>query len=83
VNAHERKRLDRLDRVVAGILVQMRLRDKRLHERCDRIEQAILELDAALRRSGVLKHGSWALSLRSCDEAPDRQSADVGDTVST
>ena len=48
-----------------------------------RLEQAMLEMDAALRRSGAHSDGPWALSLLPSDDDPDRQSADAESTIST
>ena len=57
--------------------------EKELRKRLDATEQAILELAAAFRRSGVPAEGFGALSLRPEAENPDRPSADQGSTVST
>jgi hypothetical protein len=59
--------------------LQRRLR--RVERRQQQAEQAILELDAAFRRSGLFE-GSWALSLRPPEtQVPGRQSADPRSTI--
>ncbi len=57
--------------------------EKELRKQIELHEQAILELDSALRRSGVPLEGFGALSLRPESENPDRPSAGRGSTVST
>jgi uncharacterized protein with von Willebrand factor type A (vWA) domain len=54
---------------------------RRVGEQAGATAKALLELDATLRRSGVLDDGDWALSLAPLDENPDRQSADDRSTI--
>ncbi len=74
------------ERALAGMLSQRRFDRERLDalERGQKqLEQAMLEIDAALRRSGAHSDGPWALSLLPSDDDPDRQSADRPSTLST
>jgi hypothetical protein len=78
--------IESMGRQIMGLLTMHRIVKERIEAlelRQAQTEQAILELDAALRRSGVLPRGSWALSLRPRTEGPDRQSADAESTIST
>ncbi len=75
-----------LDRRVNGLIWQhrnMQEKVKALEERVVLHDQAILELDAALRRSGLPPDGSWALSLHPSESDPGRQSADAPSRLST
>jgi hypothetical protein len=78
VKPHERKQLERLDRVTTGMLTQARLRDKRLHERCDRLEQATLENAEELREMRAALEGiGISLPSPSTVEARISQSSDA------
>lgn len=73
------KRLARLESTLMGLLYQHRQTRKRLELH----EQAILELAATLRRSGLSPSAELgALSLHSDGEGSDRQSADGRSTLS-
>ncbi len=65
----------------AALMLHRRLVE--VEKRANAYERAILDLAAALRRSGVIGDESWALSLHSAPTDPDRQSADEPSTLST
>jgi hypothetical protein len=82
MNVHERKRLERLDRVTTGILAQARIRDTKLQERCARLEQATLEIAEELREMRAALEGiGISLPSPSDVEARISQSSDARSTL--
>lgn len=83
-----KRRLESLSRQINGLLVMNRIAKDRIDALEDgqaRLEQAMLEMAAALRRSGhgdTSSDGVRALSLPPSESHPDRQSADAETTLS-